>query len=131
MHATEPTKFKHTTLTAMPRVIAGITLLDEEPGFTGIYLRDPDGGLWPARTVSRMVQEHHDDVCDSWLARPGANEDKRNYFPISFDAYVDSELLSRHSVRTQTERDSVIQSIGRCYRGKKIEARNEVRNEVK
>jgi hypothetical protein len=77
MQATAPSDFKHTTLSVMPRTIAGITLLDEAPGFTGIYLRDPDGGLWPARTVSRMVAEHHADVCAAWLARPGIHEDKR------------------------------------------------------
>ncbi len=69
--------FKHTTLAAYPADIAGITLLDEAPGFTGIYLRDANGDLWPARTVSRALPEHHADVCNAWLARPGIHEDKR------------------------------------------------------
>jgi len=55
----------------------GINLLDESPGFTGIYLRDEKGGLWPARTVSRKPARRHRQVCAAWLARPGAHEDKR------------------------------------------------------
>ena len=45
MNALEPSQFKHTTLTAYPDKVVGVTLLDESPGFTGIYLRDEQGGL--------------------------------------------------------------------------------------
>ena len=48
MQATDPRQFRHTTLAAYPEKIVGVTLLDETPGFTGIYLRDQRGGLWPA-----------------------------------------------------------------------------------
>jgi len=87
MDAAKPSEFKHTTLKVYPETrledgtwtpkIVGITLLDEEPGFTGIYMRDKNGGLWPARTVNHDPPEHHKSVCDSWMARPGINEDKR------------------------------------------------------
>ena len=77
MEAQAPSQFTHTTLTAYPDKIVGVTVLDEAPGVTGIYLRDRNGGLWPARTVSRIPAEHHDAVCDQWLARPGVHEDKR------------------------------------------------------
>jgi hypothetical protein len=72
MQVQAPEQFQHTTLTAYPDKIVGVTLLDETPGFTGIYLRDPNGGLWPARTVNREDAQHHFDVCESWLSRPGA-----------------------------------------------------------
>ena len=72
-----PSQFTHTTLTSYPDKIVGVTLLDESPGVTGIYLRDKNGGLWPARTVNRLPTEDHQTVCDSWLARPGVHEDKR------------------------------------------------------
>ncbi len=72
--------FKHTTLKVMPESYdhstntwtpkrVGITLLDEKPGFTGIYIRDENGGLWPARTVSRKPKKHHQDVCGAWIAQ--------------------------------------------------------------
>jgi hypothetical protein len=77
MDAVSPSEFEHTTLKIFPSKIVGVTLLDEEPGFTGIYLRDGKGGLWPARTVSHNPPEHHRSVCESWMARPGVNEDKR------------------------------------------------------
>jgi hypothetical protein len=72
-----PSPFTHTTLTSYPDTIVGVTLLDESPGVTGIYLRDRNGGLWPARTVNRLPTEDYQTICDSWLARPGVNEDKR------------------------------------------------------
>ena len=59
-------EFKHTTLTRFPDRIAGITILEEEPGFTGIYLRDADGGLWPARTVDQSLKDHHEAVLAAW-----------------------------------------------------------------
>lgn len=77
MQAIDPQQFRHTTLAAYPNKIVGVTLLDETPGFTGIYLRDPSGGLWPARTVNRIPAEHHRDVCEAWLAKQGKHEDKR------------------------------------------------------
>ncbi len=77
MQATDPRQFRHTTLAAYPEKIVGVTLLDETPGFTGIYLRDQRGGLWPARTVNRTRAKHHHAVCNSWLGRPGTHEDRR------------------------------------------------------
>ena len=38
MQATKANVFKHTTLTKCPDKVAGVTLLDEEPGYTGIYI---------------------------------------------------------------------------------------------
>jgi hypothetical protein len=78
MNALEPSQFNHTTLTAYPDKVVGVTLTDESPGFTGIYLRDEQRGLWPARTVNHEPAEHHVNVCDSWLSRPGVNEDRRS-----------------------------------------------------
>ena len=77
MQAQVPSQFTHTTLSGYPDKIIGVTLLDESPGVTGIYLRDKNGGLWPTRTVNRLPTEGYETVCDSWLARPGVNEDKR------------------------------------------------------
>ena len=77
MEAKDPSEFKHTSLSVYPDKRVGITLLDEEPGFTGIYSRDKNGGLWPARTVSHEPAKHHQAVCDAWMAGPGINEDKR------------------------------------------------------
>ena len=77
MNSVEPNKFRHTTLTKCPDKIAGIVLVDEEPGFTGIYLKDPNGGLWPARTVNHEPPEHCVSVCQAWMKRPGDNEDRR------------------------------------------------------
>ena len=77
MQATDPQQFQHTSLTAYPEKIVGVTLLDEAPGFTGIYLRDAKGGLWPARTVNRSKVTHHREVCEAWLCHPGIHEDKR------------------------------------------------------
>ncbi len=45
MIAQKPSEFKHTTLSAYPDKVVGLTIVDEEPGFTGIYLRSPEGGL--------------------------------------------------------------------------------------
>jgi hypothetical protein len=78
MEAQHPSKFKHTTLTAYPDKVVGITLLDESPGFTGIYLRDENGGLWPARTVDRGDSNIHRHICNAWLQREGKHEDKRS-----------------------------------------------------
>lgn len=77
MDAMHPSGFKHTTLDEYPLDVAGITLVDEKPGFTGIYLRDPEGGLWPARTVSRKPASHHESVVDAWLSREGEHVDLR------------------------------------------------------
>ena len=87
-------EFKHTTLADHPGSplgrdesgnfrgyspeTVGVTLLDEAPGFTGIYLRDAAGGLWPARTVNREYAEHHESVCNAWLSKPGIHQDKRS-----------------------------------------------------
>ena len=78
MDCVAPSDFKHTTLTRYPQQVIGITLLDEEPGFTGIYLRDRNGGLWPCRTVSHIPAEHHTNVVEAWLAGPGVHQDKRS-----------------------------------------------------
>jgi len=74
-----PSGFRYTTLDRYPDRVAGITIVDEKPGFTGIYLRDPQGGLWPARTVNRRAEggKHHNDVIDAWLSRDGAHVDLR------------------------------------------------------
>lgn len=79
MDAQEPKKFKHTTLDAYPAKLAGITFLDEAPGFTGIYLHDADGGLWPARTVDRSDARHHESVLAAWTSdsRYGEVVDRR------------------------------------------------------
>ena len=77
MEIVEASEFKHTTLDRHPTTVVGVTLLDESPGFTGIYVRDPRGGLWPARTVSHTPASHHADVCNAWLEGPGIHEDKR------------------------------------------------------
>ena len=86
MQNANPSDFKHTSLKHYPERFVGgkytpkrvgITLLDEEPGFTGIYIRDENGGLWPARTVSHDPPEHHESVCGSWLSGDGIHEDKR------------------------------------------------------
>ena len=52
MQATDPRQFRHTTLAAYPEKIVGVTLLDESPGFTGIYLRDDPTHRWLQATVS-------------------------------------------------------------------------------
>ena len=77
MNIMAPADFRHTTLTEPPEKIVGVTLLDETPGFTGIYLRDASGELWPARTVNRSKVKHHREVCEAWLSRAGTHEDKR------------------------------------------------------
>ena len=77
MIATESSNFKHTTLEHYPINQVGITLLDESPGFTGIYLRDENGGLWPVRTVSKIPIEHHDSVCKSWMSREGSQDNRK------------------------------------------------------
>lgn len=81
MNKQDPQDFRHTTLKEYPNSVQGITLLDECPGFTGIYLRDANGGLWPARTVSRANEAHHNSVCDGWLLKEGIHEDKRTKTP--------------------------------------------------
>lgn len=86
MNISPPAEFKHTTLDVYPESFVdgkwtpkrvGVTLLDEEPGFTGIYIRDENGGLWPARTVSHNPPKHHRSVCNSWLSGEGIHEDRR------------------------------------------------------
>ncbi len=72
MNAAKPSEFKHTTLTEYPGRCVGITVLDEEPGFTGIYLRAACGGLWPARTVNRENPTHHNSVVSAWMEREGS-----------------------------------------------------------
>ena len=81
METSPASEFKHTTLERYPDRKAGITLLDEEPGFTGVYIRNANGGLWPARTVSHTPPDHHKSVCDAWLSHPGVHEDKRSVIP--------------------------------------------------
>ncbi len=81
MDISAPSDFKHTSLTAYPVHIVGVTLLDEDAEHTGVYLRDANGGLWPCRTVSHTPPEHHRSVCAAWLAREGNQEDKRSVRP--------------------------------------------------
>jgi hypothetical protein len=91
MEILHPSDFKHTTLSVYPESPlgsgawtpkrVGVTLLDEEPGFTGVYIRDEQGGLWPARTGSHQPPEHHKRVCDAWLAGPGVHQDRRSVKP--------------------------------------------------
>ena len=66
MDAMAPEDFKHTTLKRYPDRIVGVSFLQESPGFTGIYLRDPEGGLWPARTVNQSMKDHHAAVLAAW-----------------------------------------------------------------
>lgn len=80
----DPQKFAHTTLHCSPGSPgvpkrAGITLLDEKPGYTGIYIRDENGGLWPARTVSHKPKKHHASVIKVWMESPGDHEDRRHF----------------------------------------------------
>ena len=75
--AQKPSDFKHTTLTTYPDKIAGLTIVDEKPGFTGIYLRSSEGGLYPVRTVCREEGRIHDGVVDAWLSREGVHVDQR------------------------------------------------------
>ena len=81
MKSTGQYEFKHTTGGKYPVHIVGVTLLDEAPGYTGVYLRDSHGGLWPARTVRHDPPEHHRSVCAAWLSREGKHEDKRSVRP--------------------------------------------------
>ena len=75
MDAKPASEFKHTTLTEYPDRIVGVTILDEEPGFVGIYERDAQGGLFPARTVNRKPKKHLERVIASWMAHEGENID--------------------------------------------------------
>lgn len=81
MYAKAAKDFKHTTLTDIPpdedRV--GISILEEEPGLTGIYYRTKNGGLWPCRTVNQEKADHHKSVCEAWLAREGKHENKTKF----------------------------------------------------
>lgn len=92
-------KFKHQTLDKCPDrdgVFVGVTILDESPGFTGIYLRTAKGLLWPARTVNNSLVEHCRSVVAAWMEhevtyfdwgtckhrrKPGINEDIRTVKP--------------------------------------------------
>ncbi|MEI8196615.1 MAG: hypothetical protein WCI73_11955 [Phycisphaerae bacterium] len=58
-----------------------MTLQDEKRGYTGIYLRDSNEGLWPCRTVRHKPASHHRDVCAAWLSHKGIHEDKRSVRP--------------------------------------------------
>ena len=81
MDASAPYQFRHTNMTSPPVHVIGITLLDEKPGYTGIYMRDANGGLWPCRTVRHKPASHHRDVCKAWLSRKGIHQDKRSVRP--------------------------------------------------
>jgi hypothetical protein len=99
MSQTATKGFKHTTLTAHPESIisddkgnitgytpkqAGYVLLDEEPGVTGIYVKDVNGGLWPARTVTRSAP-NYTTCTQSWLSREGAEDRRTIKEPTAID----------------------------------------------
>lgn len=70
METKEPNQFKHTTLDKYPDTndgFVGVTLLDEEPGFTGVYMRTKEGLLWPARTINHDPPAHHRKCAASWM----------------------------------------------------------------
>jgi hypothetical protein len=72
--------WQHKTLDNYPDKdgeFVGVTILDERPGLTGIYLRTKEGLLWPARTVDRSLPEHHAEVVAAWMQYKGINEDLR------------------------------------------------------
>jgi hypothetical protein len=69
-------KWTHKTLEVFPHNIVGYNLRDEEPGFTGIYARDAEGGLWPARTVD-FTSSHYHSVCNAWLNREGSIDERK------------------------------------------------------
>jgi len=97
MEAMAPNEFRHTTLAVYPEThigngkytpkAVGITLLDEKPGFTGIYLRDANGGLWPARTVDRSRPEHYRSVIASWSKRENVVDDRKYKGPTVIDNF--------------------------------------------
>jgi hypothetical protein len=60
----------HATLANRPKYIAGISFIQEGHGFTGIYWRDPEGGLYFCRTVDQSDPKRHADVIRAWLASP-------------------------------------------------------------
>ncbi len=76
--------FKHTTAKMFPggpyepNKRVGVVLVDEKPGFTGIYIRDGNGDLWPARTVSHKPKKHHESVIRAWLESEGEHQDRRS-----------------------------------------------------
>jgi hypothetical protein len=85
MPAARATDFKHTTAKQFPAKISGYVLLDEEPGFTGIYaVEEGTGLLWPARTVDR-AEPHYNLVCGAWLAREGAEDQRTIKEPTLID----------------------------------------------
>jgi hypothetical protein len=77
MDAAKPKDFKHTTLDHLPKRVEGVTLLDEDSDYTGVYFRDSKGGLFPARTVYRGDPVHHESVCAAWMRCSGKNLDLR------------------------------------------------------
>lgn len=94
MLAAKANEFKHTTAKSYPDKIGGYVLLDEEPGFTGIYVIDAATGLlWPARTVNRAAEAHYKLVCGAWLAREGA-EDRRTIKEPTFLDLLRSRLTT-------------------------------------
>jgi len=71
MIAQHSNQFKHTTLTSHPLKVAGVSFVEERPGFTGVYLRNEEGGFWPAREVAQKPKKHHKSVCDAWAQHYG------------------------------------------------------------
>ncbi len=69
--------------------VAGLVLVDEDGAgvFTGIYLCDPDGGLYPCRTVLRSDEDYHRSVVAAWISDPRYKsvDDRRNVQPQPAD----------------------------------------------
>lgn len=78
----DPQDWKYTTLKSFPYKRVGITLVDEKHGYTGIYIRDENGGLWPARTVSHKPKKHHASVLNTWMSQYEDCQDKRSVASI-------------------------------------------------
>lgn len=65
-------RWKHQTAEKSPTTEPiGVDFFDdEETGFVTVYLRFPDGSLWPARTVNARLKKHAKSVLDSWANNP-------------------------------------------------------------
>lgn len=93
MNAASPDSFRYTTTEAYPDVVAGVDVLDENWDETGIYLRTPDGKLWPARTVS-FNNPRYAEIIQAWLSRDGVNRDRRTARPETRQAVKDAYRMA-------------------------------------